>query len=127
VSYQLSLENKEEYLHAHVRGTRTRESVITLARGLLEACIEMKHSKLIVDVKEFEGRLSPFDIYSFVTEEIPKLRGKGLNKAAIVDNTAPRVGRWFFETVARNRGYYNLQMFEDLGSAHEWLIGGEES
>lgn len=127
MSYQLSLENKEAYLLAQVRGTRTRESVINLAKGLLEACIEMRHSKLLVDVREFEGRLSPLDSYTIVTEEIPKLRGKGLTKAAIVDNTVPSVGRWFFETVARNRGYYNLRMFKGQDRAHEWLIGGRES
>jgi hypothetical protein len=125
MSYQLTLENKEEYLLSHVRGTRTRESVVNLAKGLFEACIEMKHSKLLVDVREFEGRLSPLDSYTIVTEEIPKLRGKGLNKAAIVDDNMPRAGRWFFETVARNRGYYGLRMFKDQGRAHEWLVGGE--
>ena len=125
MSYQLTLEIKEEYMLAHVHGTRTLESVVNLAKGLFEACIEMKQSKLIVDVREFEGRLGPLDIYSFITEEIPKMAGKGLEKAAIVDNRMPRAGRWFFETVARNRGYYNLRMFEDLGPAHEWFTGGE--
>jgi hypothetical protein len=125
MSYQLTLENKEEYLLSNVRGTRTRESAVNLVRGLLEACIEMKHSKLLVDVREFEKRLSPLDIYYIVTEEITKLMGKELKKMAIVDNMVPKAKHWFIETVARNRGIYNLRIFEDQGSAHEWLIGGE--
>jgi hypothetical protein len=49
-----------------------------------------------------------------------KLRGKGIQKAAIVDEQASPLHRWFLETVAVNRGF-NLRILTDQQKALEWL------
>jgi hypothetical protein len=123
MEYQLHLEKRNEYLYARPVGIRTRESVSVMATEILEACVEDRYARVMVDVRELKGRLGTLDSFTIVTEEFPKLLGKGLRRAAIVDRQISRTRGWFFETVARNRGF-NLRMFTDLNAAHEWLAAG---
>jgi hypothetical protein len=64
------------------------------------------------------------DSYAIVNLEFPKIRGKGLQKVAILDRESYKPDRWlFFDTLARNRGF-NLGIYHDLKSALEWLLEG---
>jgi hypothetical protein len=120
--YVLNLEDKGGYLEAIPRGKRTRETVSALTEEIAKACIEVHCSKILVDVKELEGLLKVLDSYNIVTQDFRKLRGKGIQKVAIVDQAAPGLGGWFIETVAVNRGF-NLRVFSDRKLALEWLLG----
>ena len=109
-----------DFLVVQVTGKRTYEAVVEMTHQLFEAMKEHQKEKILIDVRGLEGRLRIMDSYRVVTGEFPKLRGKGIAKAAIVDR--PRSGRmyWFLETVARNRGF-NLRIFEAIEQAKAWL------
>lgn len=119
--YDLKIENNEGYLEARVSGTRTRETVSALTVEIARICIEVRCSKILVDARDFEGFLSAYDSYHIVTQDFPKLRGRGIKKVAFVDREIPGIRGWFFETVAVNRGF-NLRVFSDQKAALEWLL-----
>jgi hypothetical protein len=121
-AYQLTLEIKAEYLLSRATGTRTRAAVSALLTEISTAAIEHRSGKVLVDVRELDGLLSILDSYMIVRDDFQSFRGKGISKVAIVDRPHPELREWFFELVARNRGY-NLKIFTDPAVALEWLLG----
>jgi hypothetical protein len=119
--YALSVEAKSDYLFAYVRGIRTRETVIGITTEVFEATVAHRLSKVLVDVRALEGRLSILDNYIVVTELFEDLRGKGIRKAAIVDRPQSAMREWFLETLAVNR-VFNLKIFTDVEEARQWLL-----
>ena len=119
-NYTVSIEIRGSYLFAQVYGKRTRETVTEVAAEIFSEAVANHLSRVIVDVRAFDGRLGVLDIYLVVTEVFQKLRGKGVAKAAIVDKLQSSVREWFMETVAVNRGF-NFRIFTDLDRALEWL------
>ena len=119
--YTLSTEAQISHLFAHVSGIRTGESVAKVTVEVFDATIAHGLSKVLVDVRAFDGRLSILDVYLVVTELFEKLRGKGITKAAIVDRPQAGIREWFLETVAVNRGF-NLRIFPEVEEAREWLL-----
>jgi hypothetical protein len=89
---------------------------------LINAAKQVQQAVILVDVREFKGRLGAFDSLYVVRDEFAKYRGKGIRKAALVDREAQGTRRWFFETVAQNRGF-NLRMFNEVEEAQAWLRG----
>jgi hypothetical protein len=87
---------------------------------IFDIALDNRLSKVLVDVRELEGRLGILDSYLLVTEVFDKLRGKGMRKAAIVDEPVSSLREWFLETVARNRGF-NFRVFADQEDALKWL------
>jgi hypothetical protein len=118
--YTLAIEAKGDYLYVRSRGVRTRATVTAMTMEIFDAALAKALSKVLIDVRELEGRLGVFDSYLIVTEVFQKLRGKGIQKAAIVDEQASPLHRWFLETVAVNRGF-NLRILTDQQKALEWL------
>jgi hypothetical protein len=124
MAYQVEYQEKIGYLYAHVQGKRTQNSVIELIKDVSERAIELHQKRVLVDVRDFEGWLQIMESKYVVTSEFPKLRGKGLRKAAILDREPLEPNRWFFfETVAQNRGF-DLRIFNDQKSALNWLLEG---
>lgn len=78
--YTFSIEDKEGYVEAILRGKRTRETVSALTEQIARTCLEYHRSKILVDVKELKGLLSPYDSYQIVTQIFRKLRGRGIQK-----------------------------------------------
>lgn len=120
--YSLKMENQAGYLEAHITGKRTRETVSVLTGEIARTCFESQCSRILVDARGFEGFLGVFDSYHIVTQDFPKLRGRGIQKVAFIDREVPGMRGWFFETVAVNRGF-NLRVFADRKPALEWLLG----
>ncbi len=118
--YTLAIEAKDDHLFARASGVRTRATVVALTKEIFDATVANGLSKALIDVKELEGRLEVLDNYLMVTDVFQKLRGKGVNKVAIVDERAPSLQGWFLETVARNRGF-NIRIFADHEDALEWI------
>ena len=120
MSYEIDMDKEYDFLHVRVRGVRTRENVSAMARDILDACLEHRCTKVLIDVRALEGWLSTLEAYDVPSTDFSDLRGRGLQKAAIVDRERPGETHRFFETVARNRGF-NVRIFENTDRAVEWL------
>ena len=123
--YMLSTEAQNSHLFAHVSGIRTGESVAQVTVEVFDATIAHGLSRVLVDVRAFDGRLGVLDIYLLVTELFQSLRGKGIKKAAIIDRPQSGMREWFLETVAVNRGF-NLRVFPEVEEAREWLLANTD-
>jgi hypothetical protein len=118
--HTLAIEAKGGHLFARASGVRTLDTVTAITMEVFDAALANHLSKVLIDVRELKGRLGILDSYLVVTRLFEKLRGKGIHKAAIVDERVPSLGGWFLETVARNRGF-NFRVFADQEEALEWL------
>ena len=118
--YTLAIETRGSHLFVHARGVRTRATVTAMTMEIFDTALANRLSKILIDVRELKGRLGIMDSYLVVTEVFEKLRGKGLHKAAIVDDQIFSFRNWFLETAARNRGF-DLRIFTGHEEALEWL------
>jgi hypothetical protein len=118
--YALAIEAKGNHLFVRASGVRTRDTVTAMTMEILDAALANRLSKVLIDVTGLKGRLGILDSYLVVQDVFSKLRGKGLRKAAIVDEQGPAIREWFLETVARNRGF-NVRIFTDQEDALQWL------
>jgi hypothetical protein len=77
---------------------------------------------VLVDVRDFAGRLRPMENFTMVNDEFGKFRGRGVRKVSILDSASGNNENMrFVENLARNRGF-NLHMHTDMESAVGWLV-----
>lgn len=119
--YTLAIENKGDHLFVRSSGIRTRDTVTAMTMEIFNAALAHSLSKALIDVRKLKGRLGILDSYLIVTEVFQKLRGKGIRKAAIVDERVSSLRWWFLETVAVNHGF-NFRVFDNQEDALEWLV-----
>ena len=118
--YKIQFKATRDYLIARVSGTRTRASVFSITMEVFEKAVADNLSHVLVDVRKLEGRLTTTDSYALVSNVFKEIRGKGIKKAAILDEEISSTRVAFSELVARNRGY-RYRVFMDEGGALAWL------
>ena len=118
--YTLEVKKADNFLLFSVRGIRTRDSVMDLTKEVFQTALAAGKPKIILNVRELEGELSVLDDYYIVRDLFEQLRGKGIQKAAVIDREESPLHEWFMEVVARNRGF-NFRVFSDGESAFQWL------
>ncbi len=116
----LTLEINEDFIYAIAIGRRTRATVAALTEEIGGALVKHRVTKVLVDVRQLVGWLTMVDSYYIVRDHFAPLRGRGIQRAAIVDRPAPPFHDRFLELVARNRGF-KLRIFEDSQQAILWL------
>jgi hypothetical protein len=122
MSYNLTIERKDDALLVKVTGKRSVEAVLAMSKDILKACAETGVKRVLVDVRHLEGQLKMMEAYDVVDQHFPKMRDRSIiTHAAIVDSREPKGGRSFFETIAVNRGFA-LRVFTDADKALEWLM-----
>jgi len=118
--FQLRMEEKSNYLHVYTCGIRSRENVNNLTIKVFNTALEKNLSKVLIDVRELLGDFGYLDIFIFAKEVLRDLRGKGVDKVAVIDvHRATREG-WFLEPVAQIHGL-NIRVFAEEESALKWL------
>jgi hypothetical protein len=121
MAYHLTSKRTGHILQVRVTGARTRDTVWTATREIVEACGREGTPKVLLDVRQFEGRLAPRDNYELPTKRFPELSAAGVVKAvAIVDDPEALDRFALFVDVAQSRGF-NLRVFGDINSATKWL------
>ncbi len=119
---QLEFNIEEEYLKARTSGVRTRAAVTSILNQIAQTAVENQRGKILIDVRELEGRLGVLDSYYLVTRDFQHIRGIGIKKVAIIDRPLPKLSDYFLETVSHNRGF-NLRIFQNPDAALDWLLG----
>ena len=125
MSYNLEIENNGHYLFISIAGTRDRETIVDLIKGVIEASKKHSVDKVLVDVRDLEGRLSIIDSYSIATKVLPKWNRLGVVKKIILVDSKANIERiQFFGRIAQSLGM-NIQVFFDIDEAKE-MISQEE-
>ncbi|MEJ2721032.1 MAG: hypothetical protein P8181_07800 [bacterium] len=126
MKYTQTFEPDGEYVLERVEGGVTRlEAEEKTPKGL---ALGHEHNcrRYLLDWKKANITASTVDIYIYALE-LYELGLRPSDRVAVVisDDEDDRRNHRFFETVARNRGWYNIHYFEDVDSAIEWLQNTE--
>ena len=108
-------------MRVRITGVRTRDTVWKASREIVEACTREGTPKVLLDVREFEGRLAALDDYEQPAKQFPELRVAGIVKAVAIVDAPENLDRFaLFVDVAQSLGF-NLRVFGDINSATNWL------
>jgi len=118
MSYQMTVEQRPNYVHAKAVGERSADNALRFLREAYQACINAGRSDLLLEM-DFSGpSLSPSSIFEVISDRAPD--GLKLRRIAYVDTSRDLSQAYFAETVAMNRGV-NVRLFADVASATAWL------
>ena len=117
MSLDLKIEKNGHYLFVTAYGTRTRDTLISMAQRVVDECVKHSVDEALVDVSNLEGRISISDSYSIASKEVPKLHKLGvINKLVLVDSERRGERIQFFGRIARSLGI-NIHVFLDIDEA----------
>jgi phosphoribosylpyrophosphate synthetase len=118
--FVLTMEEKSNFLHVRASGIRSRDNAQYLSMQVFNTALEKHLSKILLDIRELVGDFGYLDIIMFVKEVLRDLRGKGVDRIAIIDiHRSTREG-WFLEPVAQSQGI-NIRVFPDEELSIKWL------
>ena len=127
MNLEVEMRPEESYLYAQVSGKRSVDNISSVARQVIGACVQYRLDSALIDVRDFEGRISIFDAFMIPARVFPSLRKLGvLNRVAILDTRERRERLAFFEGISR-KGGYNLRAFTELERAVSWLTSEVEA
>lgn len=119
MSYQLTVEKRQTYVHTKVVGERTPENAIRFLNDSYVACATRGLSALLLEMHLSGPCLTTTNIFDVISNRVPdalKLRKIAYVEGSVDDATMPA----FAVTVAVNRGV-NVRLFPDVASAAIWL------
>ena len=121
MSYNLTFEEKENYLWVTATGIRSLENTLAITKDVFAACEKHKTSKVIIDVRALEGRLATGSSFSIPAQHFPKLRNRNIvTQAAVIDLKEFEHSYQFFENAAVKQGF-KLRIFSNPDKAVFWL------
>jgi hypothetical protein len=119
MTFQLTLVQKSDYLHAVVTGQNTKENVASYLAEVLRECRSRGCSKVLIEERLEGARLGTSDIFAIVSKG--SAQALGVMKAiAYVDVNAEGELMRFAETVAVNRAL-PVAVFPTVAEAEDWL------
>jgi len=119
MSYQLTVERLQTYVHTKVVGERTAENAIRFLNDSYAACATRGLGALLLEMHLSGPCLTTTGIFDVISNRVPdalKLRKIAYVEGSVGDATMPA----FAVTVAVNRGV-NVRLFRDVASAATWL------
>jgi hypothetical protein len=118
MSYQLTIVERPQYVHAKATGERTPENALRFLKDAYAACVNSGRSSVLLEM-QFDGpSLSDTSIFDVISDRVPD--GLKLRRIAYVDGNREPAGAYFAETVAMNRGV-NVRLFPSVALADGWL------
>jgi hypothetical protein len=124
MSFDFSITEKEEYLIFKLEGIRSRKANSEVAEAIRRVCTETSCHRVLVDAVALENRLGVLDAHAGPTTDFPRDVASKRIKVAVLDRREFEKNYRFFETVARNAGYF-LRVFVDRKKALDWLLSDE--
>ena len=121
MSYELFLQEKENYLHFQVTGENQPDTVRGYLADILKECMKRGTTWILVEENLRGPGLSVLDIFRISAEGTQNANGH-LRRVAYVDSNPDHsyANMKFATTVASNRGL-NVRMFSSVKEAEEWL------
>lgn len=122
--FSFRVKDKKEYLIFELHGVRSRRTNAEVAQAIRDACDKHNCRRVLVDAMDLENRLGVLDAHAGPTTDFPRDVASKQIKVAVLDRKEFESGFRFFETVARNAGYF-LRVFSDRELAVTWLLSEE--
>ena len=122
--FKYSITEKKKYLIFKLEGVRTRKTNAQVAEAIRDTCTEDTCQRVLVDALALENRLGILDAHAGPTTDFPNDVVSKRIKVAVLDRREFEQSFRFFETVARNAGYF-LRVFVDRDEALNWLLTDE--
>ena len=117
---EIHVTKENDFLRINAIGSLSRDSMVSLAKAVVESSAEYNCTKEVVDLSNLAGTVGAVDIYKVVDDVIDGLVPPGALKIAVIGNKDLEQETRFLETVSRNSGY-NLLVFDDVEDAVNWL------
>jgi hypothetical protein len=118
VAYNVTFEQRSDFLHARVSGTNSRESVVGYMEDVLQECKKRDCFRVLIEERLEGPRLQAMDVFTISSEGSMKVLGI-FEAIAYVDEAMGEL-REFVETVAVNRGL-PMAAFATVAEAEGWL------
>jgi hypothetical protein len=131
MNMDLKITVKDEFIVAVVTGNYTRTEAVARIDRILDACVEHKKTRLLVDVRPVEGRMSVAETL-YYAEEFSKRYTDLVNSGKLSHVKVAYVGNYplldkgkLGETVVVNRGI-DGKVTNNIDEAIAWLGMGPE-
>lgn len=121
MSYELSIQEKEGYLHFQITGENQFETVKSYLDALYQECVNRGCSSILVEENLSGPGLRMLDIFG-IAEQGSQLASSKIRRVAYVDRNFEHSydNMKFAATVASNRGL-NVRLFSSVMEAEQWL------
>jgi hypothetical protein len=118
MSYEISFEQKSDYLHAIVSGENSKENVTAYLADLRTECEARDCFRVLIEECLEGPRLDVMEVFTIASEGSMNALGKFEAIAYVDVNKSELMG--FAETVAVNRGM-PVAVFLSVEDAKQWL------
>lgn len=119
MTYEISFDQKPDYLHATITGKNSRETVQRYLADIKQERTRRDCFRVLVEERLEGPRLDAIVVFSLVSEGTMKSLGL-FDAIAYVDEKMGELAE-FAETLAVNRGM-PLAVFNNTVDAREWLL-----
>jgi hypothetical protein len=118
MSYEVTFEQRQDYIHARISGENSRETVVAYMEDVLNECKKRDCFRVLIEECLQGPRLQAMDVFTISSEGSMKVLGI-FEAIAYVDEQMGEM-RDFVETVAVNRGL-PIAAFATVVEAEAWL------
>ena len=119
MSFELTLENRGDYLYFHVTGPNSPESVAGYMNRIREECEKQDCHRILIDENLEGARLDMMEMFALITGGTSEALGF-FDAIAYVDAQQDFEAVKFAETVAVNRGI-PIVVFRSVEDAENWI------
>jgi len=116
--YQISLEQKSDYLHISVSGDNSKENVLAYLAEVREECRQRDCFRVLIEERLEGPRLDVMEVFTIASEGSKRALGEYEAMAYVDVYAGDLLG--FTETVAVNRGM-PVAVFSSVEDAKQWL------
>jgi len=120
MAYNLTIRQRDNYLHARVTGENSMENVKRYLEEVFRKCKDTACSRLLIEEQLDGPRLDMFKVFEIASKGSMQIAGF-FKAIAYVDINAEGDLMRFAETVAVNRAL-PIKVFSTLAEAEKWLL-----
>ncbi len=118
MTYEISIEQKSDYLHVTVTGENSKENVLAYLAEMRAACRQHDCFRVLVEERLEGKRLDVMDVFAIASEGSMSALGEYEALAYVDVYAGDLLG--FTETVAVNRGM-PVAVFNSIEDGKQWL------
>lgn len=121
MSYKVTFDLKDGYLHVVATGTNSKENVERYLEDTLHECVARNCFRLLIEERLEGPRLDAMDIFNIASRGQGHAGGHRLIIAYVDVNARSASLMKFAEDVAVNRGIF-VRVFPSVADAERWMV-----